>query len=468
MKLNRQIFRGYDVRGVYPDEVNEELVGQVGRALHFLIKPRNGKRTIVVGRDVRLSSGALKDAFVRGATAAGCEVIDVGVVTTPMLYFAVNFFKSAGGAIITASHNPAEYNGIKMVRAGAEPVEPKEIIAALQKSSVKHRVFDRMGCGKLNEGSVAVADILQPYIEYLAARAEPAVKNNFRVVVDASNGAGGAAIKALFERIGVSYFPLYLEPDGRFPNHSPNPLEKSSQQRAKEVIIHKGADFGLVLDADGDRIIFLDENGAAVRGDTILALLSDHLLKKGATIVGDATVGRAVLDIVKTRGGKFKRVKTGHLHIKQAMRKNKAVFAGESSGHYYFKDFFNCDSALFALVLVMNIFAESRRTFSAFVAPYEEEYFRSREYNFKCIDAAIAERVIKKFKAKYKDGKQFLLDGLTVEYDVWWFNLRASQTEPVLRLNIETKSPRLLEEKSRELTGLLDKLCNGSSPRTTL
>lgn len=458
MNLNPKIFRGYDVRGVYPTEVNEELVGQVGRALPFLIKPKNGRRVIAVGRDVRLSSGALKDAFIRGAMAAGCEVIDVGVVTTPMLYFAVNFLQIAGGAIITASHNPAEYNGIKMVRAGAEPIEPKEIMAALKKAmaaksyAIKEKV-----------GTAYAVDIIPPYIQYLAARAEPTVRNNFRVVADASNGAGGAAIKALFERIGVSHFPLYFEPDGRFPNHSPNPLEKSSQQRAKEVIIHKGADFGLVLDADGDRIIFLDENGAAVRGDTILALLADHLLKKGATIVGDATVGCAVIDVVKARGGKFKRSKTGHLHIKQAMRKNKAVFAGESSGHYYFKDFWSCDSALFALVLVMNIFAASRRTFSAFVAPYEEEYFRSREYNFKCADAATAERAIKKFKVKYKDGKQSALDGLTAQYADWWFNLRASNTEPVLRLNIESKSKKLLEEKSQELTQLLDKLCNGKN-----
>jgi phosphomannomutase len=457
MKLNPKIFRGYDVRGVYPTEVNEELVGQAGRAIALLTKAKNGRRTIVVGRDVRVSSGSLKDAFVRGAVAAGCEVIDVGVVTTPQLYFAVNFLKCAGGAIITASHNPPEYNGVKMVRAGAEPIAPKEVMAALKKSHIKHQVFN------MKEGGVSAADILTPYIEYLAARVNPAVRNNFRVVADASNGAGGRALTAFFERIGVSHFPLYFEPDGRFPNHSPNPLEKSSQQRAKEVVIHKGADFGIILDADGDRIIFLDEEGAAVRGDTILALLADNLLKKGATVIGDATIGRVVQDVVKARGGKFKRSKTGHLHIKQAMRKHKAVFAGESSGHYYFKDFFYADSALFTLALVMNIFAGSRRTFSAFVAPYEEEYFRSREYNFKLVDLADAERFVKKFKAKYKDGKQSVLDGLTVDYDAWWFNLRASQTEPVLRLNIESKSKKLLEEKSQELTQLLDKLCNGKN-----
>ncbi|MBI5742508.1 MAG: phosphomannomutase/phosphoglucomutase [Candidatus Niyogibacteria bacterium] len=459
MKLNPTIFRGYDVRGVYPGEVNEELAEQAGRAIALLTKAKNGRRTVVVGRDVRVSSGSLKDAFVRGAVAAGCEVIDVGAITTPQLYFAVDFWKCAGGAIITASHNPPEYNGVKMVRDGAEPIPPKEVVAAIK--NVQHSVLNKKGGVDKLEGSVFAADILMPYIDFLVSHADAAVRNNFRVVADASNGAGGAALKALFERIGVSHFPLYFEPDGRFPNHSPNPLEKSAQQRAKEVIIHKGADFGIILDADGDRIIFLDENGAAVRGDTILALLADNLLKKGATIVGDATIGRVVQDTVSARGGKFKRSKTGHLHIKQAMRKAKAVFAGESSGHYYFKDFFDCDSALFALVLVMNIFAESRRTFSAFVAPYEEEYFRSREYNFKLADLADAERVVKKFKTKYKDGKQSALDGLTVDYDAWWFNLRASRTEPVLRLNIESRSKKLLEEKSQELTQLLDKLCSG-------
>jgi phosphomannomutase len=458
--INPKIFQGYDVRGRYPEEMNEEVANLAGRSMAELLRGKLSKKKIIVGRDVRVSSGALKDAFIRGVLSSGVDVIDIGTVTTPMLYFAVNFFKCAGGAIITASHNPAEYNGVKMVRAGAEPIPPQEILRAMTK-------VGRAKTRRLYNGDIAQTEITQPYIDFLASHAKESVRHNFRVVADASNGAGGVILKSLFEKLGVSYFPLFFEPDGRFPNHSPNPLEKESQQAAKELIIHKGADFGVLLDADGDRVIFVDEAGAAVRSDAVLALLADNMLKKGNTVIGDVTMGKIVEEIAKAKSAKFKRVPTGHLNIKKEMRATKAILAGESSGHYYFKDFFGCDSALFTLVAVMNIFADSRRTFSSMLEQYQE-YFHSREYNFHCEDRESAEKIIKKFGMKYKNGKHSKKDGLSVEYPEWWFNLRASNTEPVLRLNVESKSKTLLEEKAKELTALLDRLCNSSSPKTAL
>ncbi|MBI5045913.1 MAG: phosphomannomutase/phosphoglucomutase [Candidatus Niyogibacteria bacterium] len=448
MALSEHIFKAYDIRGIYPEEINADATYRIGSAFCRYLLKKNKKKDlkIVVGKDARLSSPELCKAFINGCLDASADVLDIGPSTTPMIYFATNFLKADGGAIITASHNPSQYNGIKLVDGRALPINPSEIkklcVSAPPKADQK---------GRLEKSEIASA-----YIDFLASFSHDGVNSAFRVVADASNGAGGELLKMLFDKLEVSYWPLYFDPDGRFPNHSPNPLEPEATQRVQELVIHKGADFGFVLDADGDRIVFLDERGRTVRGDLVTALLADNLAKKGDVVLMDVASGKIVFDIGKIKGVKIKRVQTGHLNIKNAMRKTNALLAGEASGHYYFRDFFSADSAALTLIFMLNIFAASRKTFSALLEPYDI-YFHSREYNFKLPDAGRIEKILERLAKKYGEGKKILIDGLTVEYSDWWFNVRRSQTEPLLRLNIEAAKRSLLEEKIKELTTFVNK-----------
>ncbi|MEK7647186.1 MAG: phosphomannomutase/phosphoglucomutase [Patescibacteria group bacterium] len=448
IKLNPIIFKAYDIRGIYPEEINQEAAYRIGVAFcrYLLKKTKKKNLKIVVGKDARLSSPELCKAFVNGCLDTSADVVEIGLSTTPMMYFAVNFLKADGGAVITASHNPSEYNGIKLVGNGALPVSPAEI-----------KKWCVVSAPTVDEkGRLVKSDIASAYVDFLASFSHDGVNSAFRVVADASNGAGGGLLKLLFDKLEVSYWPLYFDPDGRFSNHSPNPLEPEAVQRAKELVIHKGADFGFVLDADGDRIVFLDEHGQSVRGDLVTALLADNLAKKGDTVLIESASGKIVFDVGKARGAKIRRVKTGHLNIKNAMRKTKALLAGEVSGHYYFRDFFSADSALLALIYMLNIFAGSRKTFSALLEPYDV-YFHSREYNFKLPDMGRTDNILQGLSKRYKDGKKIFIDGLTVEYPDWWFNARRSETEPLLRLNIEAAKKSLLEEKIKELTTFVNK-----------
>ncbi|MEK7596021.1 MAG: hypothetical protein AAB564_00500, partial [Patescibacteria group bacterium] len=378
------------------------------------------------------------------------RISDLGIITTPALIFSVNLLKTDAGAIITASHNPSEYNGIKLVEKRAVSVPPKELLNHLETRSPK----------KEKGGFLKKTNILSSYVDFLSSFAKKEISGQFRLAADASNGAAGEMLKLLLNKLEISYWPLFFEPDGNFPNHSPNPLKKEAQQKAKELIIHRGADFGFILDADGDRIIFVDEKGKEIRGDLIIAFLIDHLVKKGDRVLTDSAASRIVFDVAEEKGVKAERARTGHLNIENAMREKKVFFAGEVSGHYYFKDFFFSSSGLLTLIHVLNILSGLRKTFSRALEPYER-YFHSREYNFSASGGKIknqktAEEIIAVLKKKYAAGKQSFLDGLTVEYPEWWFNIRPSHTEPVIRLNIEADKKSLLQEKIKELASLVN------------
>ena len=443
MPVSVKIFKEYDIRGIYPDEINKEAAYEIGRAFCAYLNKKNPK--ITVGRDARLSSPELSEAFIKGCLEQGGRISDLGIITTPALIFSVNLLKADAGAIITASHNPSEYNGIKLTGKEAVSIPPKELLNYLKIKSPSR------GKG----GFLEKKDILSSYVDFLSSFAKKEISGQFRLVADASNGAAGEILKLLFNKLGISYWPLFFEPDGNFLNHPPDPLKKESQQKAKETVIHRGADFGFVLDADGDRIVFLDEKGKEIRGDLMIAFLTDHLTKKGDRVLTDSAASRIVFDTAKEKGAKAERVRTGHLNIENAMRKKKSPFAGEVSGHYYFKDFFSSSSGLLTLIYVLNILSGLRKTFSRALESYEK-YFHSREYNFKIKDQKTAEEIIAVLKKKYAAGKQSLIDGLTVEYPEWWFNIRPSHTEPVIRLNIEADKKSLLQEKIKELASLVN------------
>lgn len=443
MPINAGIFKEYDIRGIYPGEINKETAYEIGRAFCVYLNKKNPK--ITVGRDARLSSPELSEAFIKGCLRQGGRISDLGVVTTPALIFSVNLLKADAGAIITASHNPSEYNGVKLVGKGAVSVSPKELLNHLETESLS----------KEKGGFLEKVNIFSSYVDFLSSFAKKEISGHFRLVADISNGAAGEILKLLFNKLGISYWPLFFEPDGNFSNHSPDPLKKEAQQKAKELVIHRGADFGFVLDADGDRIVFMDEKGKGIRGDLITAFLVDHLTKKNDRVLTDSVASRIVFDVAEEKGVGAERVRTGHLNIENAMREKEAFFAGEASGHYYFKDFFFSSAALLTLIHVLNILSGLRKTFSRAFEPYEK-YFHSREYNFKIKDQKNAEKIIAVLKKKYFDGKQSLIDGLTVEYPEWWFNIRLSHTEPVIRLNIEADKKFLLQEKIKELTSLMN------------
>lgn len=448
MPINAKIFREYDIRGIYPDEINKKAAYEIGRAFCAYLGKKNPE--IAVGRDARLSSPELSEAFIKGCLEQGGRISDLGIITTPALIFSVNLLKTDAGAIITASHNPSEYNGIKLVEKRAVSVPPKELLNHLETRSPK----------KEKGGFLKKTNILSSYVDFLSSFAKKEISGQFRLAADASNGAAGEMLKLLLNKLEISYWPLFFEPDGNFPNHSPNPLKKEAQQKAKELIIHRGADFGFILDADGDRIIFVDEKGKEIRGDLIIAFLIDHLVKKGDRVLTDSAASRIVFDVAEEKGVKAERARTGHLNIENAMREKKVFFAGEVSGHYYFKDFFFSSSGLLTLIHVLNILSGLRKTFSRALEPYER-YFHSREYNFSASGGKIknqktAEEIIAVLKKKYAAGKQSFLDGLTVEYPEWWFNIRPSHTEPVIRLNIEADKESLIQEKIKELTSLVN------------
>lgn len=447
-KINPAIFKEYDIRGLYPKEINKEAAYEIGRVFCGYLDKKNPK--IIVGRDTRFSSPELSGAFIKGCLTQGGEVSDIGIVTTPALFFSVNLLKADAGAMITASHNSSEYNGLKLVEEKAISISPKKLLNCLRTGSLNN-----LPRSKNKEGFLKKIDILPSYVDFLSSFAKKEIKNQFRLVADTSNGAAGKILKLLLNKLEISYWPLFFEPDGNFPNHSPNPLEKKSQQKAKELIIHRGADFGFVLDADGDRIVFLDEKGKAIRGDLIIAFLVDYLAEKSNRVLTDSAASRIVFDAAEEKGVKVERVRTGHLNIEAAMREKEVFFAGEVSGHYYFKDFFFSSSALLTLIHVLNILSGLRKTLSRALEPYEK-YFHSREYNFKIKNQKTAEKIITVLKKKYFGGKQSFIDGLTVEYPAWWFNIRLSRTEPVIRLNIEAEEKFLLQEKIKEITSFVN------------
>jgi len=443
MRINPKIFRAYDIRGVYPKDLNESTAYSIGRAfVKFLKKP---KLRIVIARDNRISSPSLHKNLIKGITDSGASVVDIGLSTTPMFYFAAAHYKYDGGIIVTASHNPAEYNGFKIVRENAVPISGETGIKEIQKLTQFNFEENK------NNGKVVEKEILKDYIDFNLKN----IKNlkSFKIVIDTANAVSGIVIPELFKTIPGKIYHLFSKFDGKFPNHSPDPLVKKNLKALQKEVKNKKADLGVAFDGDGDRIIFVDEKAEIIAGDIITALIASLILKDnaGKKILYDVRSSNIIKETVEKAGGKAIVGRIGHSFIKERMRKENIIFAGEFSGHYYHKDHYFCEAPIFVFLEILK--EMSKTSISQLVKPYRK-YFHSGEINFKVENK---EAKLRQIKNSYKGGKILEIDGLRVDYRDWWFLVRLSNTEPVLRLVVEANTKSLLEEKKKELTALIER-----------
>ncbi len=433
------IFKAYDSRGIYPEQLNSELAEKIGRAYVAF----TGAKKVVVGRDMRPHSNDLFQALAKGLTAAGADVIDLGLCSTPQSYFANGTLKADGSIMITASHNPGEWNGFKLCRAAAVPISGATGIADIEELVNRNEWSDAAV-----PGTVSTYDIASAYADFL--RKHVKFERKFKVVVDYANAMGIneiAGITDLFEII-----PMYDELDGTFPNHPANPLEEETLDDVRAKVKEVGADFGAAFDGDADRCGFVDNNGEIIRMDLFTGLIAQDILAEGpATILYDLRSSWAVRECIEENGGTAVMSRVGHAFIKAQMRELNAVFAGELSGHYYFKENFTAESQGLALIKFANLISASKKTAAELVQPLKRYAF-SGEINSK---VGSAQNVLDEIRRRYADGKQFELDGLSVEFADWHFNVRSSNTEPLLRLIVEARTEELMVAKRDELLALI-------------
>jgi phosphomannomutase len=449
MTINPAIFKAYDVRGLYPSEINEEAARLIGRGFVAYL----GAKRIAVSRDMRLSSTSVAQAFIDGATEQGADVVDYGMMGTDMLYFAVARDGHDGGVQITASHNPKEYNGIKMVRQEAFPLSGDAGIGDIR---------DMINGGQLpppaaTRGTVTTADVVAEYVEKVLSFIGIAKLKPFNVVLDAGNGIAGMVAPLLFDRLPVKTTKLCFEVDGTFPNHEANPLIEENRADIVARVKQDGADIGIAWDGDADRCFFIDGSGEFIAGDFITALLAEAFLLKhpGAKIVYDVRASYAVKDTAAKYGSPALMNRVGHAFFKQRMREENAIFGGEVTGHYYFRDYFFADNGFIPALLILELMSIKGQTLRELLAPLREKYFISGEINTKLKDMSLIPAKLDLLSAKYTDGKAYTLDGVSVEYPDWHFNVRASNTEPMLRLNLEATTPDLMEQKRDEVLGII-------------
>ena len=438
--LDPKVFKAYDVRGIYPDELDEAGAEAIGRAYVEQFEPRR----MAVGRDMRLSSPAMQEAFMRGAAAAGAEILDLGLVGTEMVYFAVGSLGLEGGAMVTASHNPKQYTGMKLVRRGALPVGGESGLLDVREramSGARHRTRP--------EGTVAEYDIWPAYVDRVLSFVDVAAIKPLKVVIDAANGMAGTMLPPVLERLPIDAVRCYFEPDGSFPNHEPNPLLPENREFIVRKTLEEEADLGVAFDGDADRCFFVDDTGEFVPGDFVTALFAGSVLAKepSAKIIYDVRASRAVPDAIEGGGGTALVNRVGHAFIKARMRKEDAAFAGEVSGHYYFRDFSQADSGVVPFLLMLELISKRGRL-SEILAPLRSRYFITGELNTPVPDVALK---LQELKERYADGHVSHLDGISVDYDDWHFNVRPSNTEPLLRLNLEAMSEELMEQKRDEV-----------------
>jgi phosphomannomutase len=445
--LSPSVFKAYDVRGVVPDELDEEGAYRLGRAYVAEFEPA----VMAVGRDMRLSSPGLAEALARGAAEQGADVVDLGQIGTEMLYFAVGEYGYEGGIQVTASHNPRQYNGMKIVRRGALPVGGDTGLEKLKQGAV-----DGEPPAPGAPGSVTQRDVYAEFHDRVMQFIDPSALRPLRVVLDGANGMAGPMIEPLLNRLPIDAIPSNMNPDGTFPNHEPNPLLEENRQFIIEQVRSQGADLGIAWDGDADRCFFIDDTGEFVPGDLITALIARSMLEKhpGATIVYDLRASWAVRDTVEQAGGTALENRVGHAFIKARIRKEQAVFAGEVSGHYYFKDFYWCDTGIVPALVLLELISKSGKQLSELLAPYRERYFISGEINSTVGDVPLK---LQELKERYRDEAVRVshLDGISFEFDDWHFNVRPSNTEPLLRLNLEALSQQKMEAKRDEVLALI-------------
>ncbi|MFN2588449.1 MAG: phosphomannomutase/phosphoglucomutase [Actinomycetota bacterium] len=436
------IFKAYDVRGVYPGQLDEAVARRIGSA--FARFAATGR--IVLGRDMRVSSPALAGAFAEGVTAAGAGVVDVGEVSTDALYFASGRMELPG-AMFTASHNPGHYNGIKLCRAGAAPIGAESGLQEI-------RALAEAGApGGAGPGNVFEKDVLGDYAAHCRGFVDASVLRPLRIAVDAGNGMAGKTVPLVFAALPFEVVPLFFELDGTFPNHPANPIEPANLVDLQKLVLDEGCDAGIAFDGDADRVFLVDETGAPVSGSTTTALVAERLLRKhpGEAVIYNLICSWSVPEVIAENGGRPVRTRVGHSFIKQVMAETGAIFGGEHSGHYYFRDNFRADSGMIAALLALEAMSESRAPLSRMLAAYRR-YAASGEINSVVDDQ---QGTLERLKAAYAGGRQDLSDGLTVEFDDWWFNCRPSNTEPLLRLNLEARDAASMEVKRDEVLALI-------------
>ena len=452
MALEARVFKAYDVRGLYPTELDEEGAYRIGRAYGEVFEPRR----IAVGRDMRVSSPALAAEAIRGACDAGADVVDVGMVGTEMLYFAVGELGLDGGLTVTASHNPKEYNGMKIVRRGAMPVGSDSGLfevrdRALASSDESREQTPRHG----RTGAVEREDIYPAFVDKVLSFIDLRALRRLRVVFDAANGMAGAMLPPVLDRLPIDAVPCFFEPDGTFPNHEPNPLLPENREFVTRKVTEEGADLGIAFDGDADRCFFVDDAGEFVPGDFVTALLAEIMLEKepSAKVIYDVRASWAVPETIARAGGVPLVNRVGHAFIKQRMREEGAVFAGEVSGHYYFHDFSQADSGTIPALLMLELVSKRGRPLSAILRPYRERYFLTGELNTRVDDVALK---LQELKERFgSEGEVSHLDGISIVAHDWHLNVRPSNTEPLLRLNLEARDRSLMERKRDEVLSVI-------------
>lgn len=442
--MDQEIFKAYDIRGIYPDQLNDETAYRVGIAIADYLKLQE----VVVGRDMRISGLALRDSLVRGLTDRGVNVIDLGIVSTPMVYFAVVNYGYSGGIMITASHNPKDYNGFKVCREQAIPVFGEE----LQKIGQLAETIP-LPSPTRKKGAILFKETLPDYKRHVLKFATRI--NRLKIVVDAGNGMAGTIFPRVFSDLDLEIKGLYMEPDGNFPHHEPNPLKSENLLDLQKKVLETNADLGIAFDGDADRVMFVDDQGQIISADRITLLIALEFLGEypAETIVYDVRSSRIIPEKVSERGGKPVRCRVGHTFMKEKMRAEKAIFGGELAGHYYFRDNFYADNADIAAIFMLNLLSREDKGLAKILKPYQS-YYSSGEINREVKDK---EAKLREMAELCKDGQVSFPDGLLVEYPDWWFNLRPSNTEPLLRLNVEAKSQAEMERHRDRLLAQIDK-----------
>jgi phosphomannomutase len=467
--LDPKVFKAYDVRGIYPTELDEDGAYRIGSAFVGQFEPRR----IAVGHDMRVSSPAMAEALIRGAAEAGADVLDLGMVGTEMLYFAVGELELDGGVAVTASHNPKEYTGMKIVRRGALPVggesglleirdramsvetdaraEPARSEAGIA-SEASADVSEGQSLGPGRTGHVQKHDIWQQYVERVLSFVEATAIRPLKVVIDTANGMAGAMLPPVLERLPqVDTVRCFFEPDGTFPNHEPNPLLPENREFIVAKTLEEGADFGVAFDGDADRCFFVDDGGEFVAGDFATALFAEAVLEKepGAKIIYDLRASWAAPETIDRAGGIPLVNRVGHAFIKHRMREESAAFGGEVSGHYYFREFSQADSGVVPFLLMLELVSKKGAKLSEILRPFRDRYFITGELNTRVADVALK---LQELKERFgREGRVSHLDGVSVDADDWHMNVRPSNTEPLLRLNLEARSPELMERKRDEV-----------------
>jgi phosphomannomutase len=450
MPINPSIFKAYDVRGLYPQEVNEEAARLIGRGFVAYLKAKR----IAVSRDMRVSSPSVAAAFIDGARTQGADVVDYGMMATDMMYYAVARDGHDGGAQITASHNPKEYNGIKLVRQEAFPLSGDAGISDIRDMIASNA----LPAPAAKPGSLSQANVVDDYVKHVLSFIDLSVLKPFKVVLDAGNGMAGMIAPLLFAHVPTtSLKTLCFEVDGTFPSHEANPLIEENRRDITAAVLGEKADIGIAWDGDADRCFFIDGSGEFVAGDFVTALLAEALLIKhpGAKIVYDVRASYAVKDTAAKYGSDALMNRVGHAFFKRRMREENAIFGGEVTGHYYFRDNFYADNGFIPALMILELMSRKGQTLHQLLEPLRKKYFISGEINTKVADVRKALEKIDGLSARYQAGRVYSMDGVSAEFPDWHFNVRGSNTEPMLRLNLEAVTPELMAQKRDEVLAFI-------------